>query len=128
MKKKSRYQDIIDIVIAFAAAWIFYQLLAVVTGTPMPIVSVVSDSMYHRPVFDQWWGEKGSFYASYGINKQQFLDFPNPNGLARGDLLVVIKDDVNVGDIVIFQTSSAPFTIVHRVVRVNSDGTLETKG
>jgi len=38
-------KDIGEIVIAFLVAWVFYQGLAFATGTPMPIVSVVSDSM-----------------------------------------------------------------------------------
>ena len=129
VKKQSKYQTIIDIVVAFVAAWLFYQLLSLVTGTPMPIVSVVSWSMYHNAPFDAWWQEKGSFYMSYGISKQGFQSFPAPNGLSRGDLLFVIKEDnVNVGDVVIFNTPSQPFTIVHRVIRINPDGTLETKG
>ena len=38
-------KDIGEIVIAFVVAWVFYQGLAFATGTSMPIVSVVSDSM-----------------------------------------------------------------------------------
>jgi signal peptidase len=41
IKKK----DIIEIVVAFFAAWLFYQGLGFATGTEMPMVSVVSDSM-----------------------------------------------------------------------------------
>ena len=37
--------DLIEIVLAFVLAWLFYQGLAYATGTPMPIVSVVSNSM-----------------------------------------------------------------------------------
>ena len=44
-KKKSLQRDIIEIVIALFAAFIFYTLLSAVTGTSMPLVSVVSDSM-----------------------------------------------------------------------------------
>lgn len=38
-------KDIGEIVIAFLVAWVFYQGLAFATGTSMPIVSVVSESM-----------------------------------------------------------------------------------
>jgi len=38
-------KDVSEIVIAFLVAWVFYQGLAFATGTSMPIVSVVSDSM-----------------------------------------------------------------------------------
>lgn len=127
-KKKNKYQDIIDIIVAFIAAWIFYQLLAFATGTPMPLVSVVSQSMYHNAPFERWWAEKGSYYMSYGISKDEFRTFIAANGLSRGDLLLAINEEVKEGDVVIFSIESQPFTIVHRVIRVNSDGTLETKG
>ncbi|MBI2579115.1 MAG: signal peptidase I [Candidatus Aenigmarchaeota archaeon] len=132
-KKKNWLHDLGEILVAFVAAFVFYQLLAFATGTPMPIVSVVSQSMYHSSPspyasFDQWWNEKSSFYISSGISKQEFKAFPNPNGMSRGDLLLVIKEKPRVGDIVIFQTTTAPYTIVHRVLRINTDGTLETKG
>ncbi len=38
-------KDFGEILVAFLVAWIFYQGLAFATGTSMPIVSVVSDSM-----------------------------------------------------------------------------------
>lgn len=41
LKKK----DAIEIAVAFFAAWLFYQGLAFATGSEMPMVSVVSDSM-----------------------------------------------------------------------------------
>jgi len=41
MKKK----DVLEIIIAFSVAWLFYQGLSYAVDTPMPIVSVVSNSM-----------------------------------------------------------------------------------
>ena len=38
-------EDVLEILLAFIIAWIFYQGLAFAAGTPMPIVSVVSESM-----------------------------------------------------------------------------------
>ena len=38
-------KDIVDIIAAFLVAWLFYQGLGFATGTSMPIVSVVSESM-----------------------------------------------------------------------------------
>jgi signal peptidase I len=38
-------KDVAEIIVAFVVAWVFYQGLAFATGTSMPIVSVVSDSM-----------------------------------------------------------------------------------
>src|SRR3989338_10251927 len=38
-------KDLIELAAAFVAAWVFYQGLAFALDTPMPVVSVVSNSM-----------------------------------------------------------------------------------
>mgnify|MGYP001590130163 CR=1 FL=1 len=38
-------KDVLEVALAFIIAWVFYQGLAFAAGTPMPIVSVVSESM-----------------------------------------------------------------------------------
>jgi signal peptidase len=43
--KNPYLKDTIEVVIAFAIAWIIYQGLSFATGTPMPLVTVVGDSM-----------------------------------------------------------------------------------
>ncbi len=45
MDMRNLPKDVLDIVIAFVVAWVFYQGLAFALDTPMPIVSVVSNSM-----------------------------------------------------------------------------------
>ncbi len=122
-KKKNRiWREILEIVAAFFIAWLAYQLLAVITGTPLPIVSVVSDSMYHTAYFDEWWNANGNAYAQYNIDEDAFRKFSASNGLSRGDLLVVIKpDNPKVGDILIYKKLGSDFTIVHRLVRIDND-------
>ena len=89
-------KDILEIVFAFIIAWIFYQGLALATGTQTPIVSVVSESM--EPV------------------------------LHRGDLVFVIKpENLQVGNIVIYQKENSQFTIIHRIIEKKEDGYI-TKG
>lgn len=44
-RKRKVQRDVIEIAVAFFAAWLFYQGLAFATGTSMPLVSVVSQSM-----------------------------------------------------------------------------------
>ena len=125
---KKSYHDVLEIVGAFAVAFLFYQAMILATGTQLPIVSVVSDSMYHRAYFNQWWGSSGKFYTGLGITSDQFKEFKDFNGLSRGDLLLVIKpQDLKVGDIVIYQRDAASFTIVHRVVQIDGDK-IVTKG
>ncbi len=38
-------KDLLEIGASLLCAWVFYQMLIFVTGTPMPLVSVVSESM-----------------------------------------------------------------------------------
>jgi len=49
--------------------------------------------------------------------------FPN---MHTGDLVLVAKADYKVGDIIVYNSPAG--TIIHRVVKVNEDGTLESKG
>ncbi len=121
-------KDILEIIVAFAAAWLFYQGLAAVTGTGMPIVSVVSDSMLHTSSFDQWWESKGAYYEGKGITRENFQRFAAPGGLECGDLLFVVGDtQPEIGDIVIYSKTGFGYTIVHRVVEKTAEGYI-TKG
>ena len=127
-KKKSKYRDGLEIIAAFVVAFLFYQVLILATGTKLPIVSVVSDSMYHTSHFDEWWTKSGKYYEDRSIDKKEFLGFTDFNGLSRGDLLFVIRaDDLRVGDIVIYQRDSSGYTIVHRVIETDGNKVV-TKG
>ncbi len=123
MKKKTLKREAIEIIAAFVIAWLAYQGISVVMGTSLPIVSVVSDSMYHNAYFDEWWNSSSEAYAQYGIEKAGFSRFPEPNGLSRGDLLLVTKpENPRVGDILIYRKFGSDFTIVHRLVKIERDG------
>ncbi len=125
VKTHSAKRDVIEIVAAFVVAWLFYQGLAFAVGTNLPIVSVVSDSMYHTDEFDGWWRARGSFYEQIGISKEEFRKFPLPNGMSKGDLLIVTKaEDLKIGDIILYNRD---VTIVHRIISITNDGYV-TKG
>ncbi|MBI4162249.1 MAG: signal peptidase I [Candidatus Aenigmarchaeota archaeon] len=133
-KKHSAKRDVIEILAAFAVAWLFYQGLAFAVGTNLPIVSVVSDSMYHiggsdasgiGSSFDHWWSGHGNFYEQLHITKQEFKKFTLPNGMSKGDLLLVTKpENLKVGDIILY---SRDVTIVHRIISITNNGYV-TKG
>ena len=122
-KKKTVYRDAAEIVIAFLFAWFFYQGLAFALGTPLPVVSVVSDSMFHGTDFERWWSSNNDYYISNGISKRDFVSFPFANGLSQGDMLVIVRpDSIKLGDVVIYQRADARYTIIHRVVAVSDEG------
>ena len=125
-KKHSAKRDVIEILAAFAVAWLFYQGLAFAVGTNLPIVSVVSDSMYHSPAsFNEWWLSHKTFYEQLGITKDEFTRYSLPNGMSKGDLLFVVKpDNIKIGDIVLYNRG---VTIVHRIVSITNNGYV-TKG
>lgn len=125
MKKKSNTREIAELVVAIALAWIALQAFGIVMGTGMPIVSVVSQSMYHQDNFSQWWAGHGKFYENINITEEQFLKLPMPNGFDRGDLLLVKNEAPKIGDIVIYFRGG--ITIVHRVVEITDTGYI-TKG
>ncbi len=132
LKLKAPYKDIAELITAFIAAWIFYQGLAFALGTPLPVVSVVSDSMFHGTQFEEWWSAKSGYYLGSGISRNDFLSFPFMNGLAQGDLLVVVRPDgIKAGDVIIYQPQHGCFstdgTIIHRIVKTE-DGKYTTKG
>ncbi len=66
-------KDILEIVLAFVIAWIFYQGLAFAAGTSMPIVSVVSESM--EPV----------------LHRGDLVFVVRPNDLKIGDIVIYQK-------------------------------------
>ncbi len=47
----------------------------------------------------------------------------------KGDMIIVQGEkNFSVGDIIVFDVSDKKFPIIHRVIKINADGTLETKG
>ncbi len=122
MKKRDTNRELLEILSAFIIAFLAYQALSLLTGTSLPIVSVVSDSMYHTNHFDAWWLENGGLYSQYNIDKDTFKTFVMPNGLSKGDLLFVVHaNEPKVGDILIYKRNGSPLTIVHRLVSIEED-------
>ncbi len=91
--KKTWYKEVLEVAAAVFVAWLFYQSLIFVLHTPMPIVSVVSNSMepnLHRG------------------------DLLLVTGMATADY--------NVGDVVIYQRPEVSYTIVHRIIEATGSG------
>lgn len=98
-KKENRYETPLYIVGGVIAAILINFLLSVVLATAVPIVAVESNSMV--PAF------------------------------SKGDILIIQGSktpDLKIGDVIVFSVSGQPAPIVHRIVSLNSDGTVQTKG
>ncbi|MBI4154311.1 signal peptidase I [Candidatus Woesearchaeota archaeon] len=120
-KKKLRQNGIIQVVVVIAAAFIFYYGLSFVLQTPLPLVTVVSGSMYHETLsFDSWWQQNAGEYEKLGISAGDFQKFPLRSGLSVGDLLLTAKADYKAGDVAIYLKNR--ITIVHRIVEVRDNG------
>ena len=137
--------------------FIFFPILALITGTLLPLAGVESSSMDHQIVrddfnilrlcgnrytkeekqyinFDKYWDSCGSWYEDNEITKEEFSNFPLKNGFRRGDIIIAYgRFEPEVGDIIIFKpnpTSTAPRPIIHRIVKIegNEEKIIQTKG
>ncbi len=127
---------LINLLLAFILIkFIVYPGLGFLLGTGFPVVAVVSGSMEHDGGFDDWWQSQAycsnsctqeQWYASYGITKEQFQEFPFKNGFNKGDIMVLVgvePKNIKIGDVIVYMNSEP---IIHRVVKI--DSTIQTKG
>ena len=82
--------------------------------------------------FNEYWDICGGWYENEDISKEQFSEFTLSNGFRKGDVIIVWgRFTPKMGDIIIFKPNSdstAPRPIIHRIVKINEDGTFQTKG
>jgi len=131
---------LVNIVLAFVIIkFMVYPGLGLLLGTTHPIVAVVSGSMEHpEPSFDDWWSREcldsnqKEIYAKYGIDKTMFEGFSYEGGLNKGDIVILRSaKSANIGDIIVFSTSTRVEPIIHRAVQVtkgSSKNSFKTKG
>jgi signal peptidase len=97
--KDSLISTVAYVVFGIVLAFGINSALALALSTDMPVVAVESNSMV--PAF------------------------------SRGDILVlqgVPSEQLDIGDVIVFSPSPGRTPIVHRIVRLNPDGTFQTKG
>jgi signal peptidase len=92
-------ETVVYIIIGIALAWGINQGMAFALSTDMPVVAVESDSMI--PVF-----YKGDILLLHGME----------------------KGALKVGDIIVYSVEGRSVPIVHRIVKLNPDGSYQTKG
>ena len=125
--KKDTWQSwlVSIILVVIIIKFIFFPVLSLITGTPLPLVVVESCSMYHESTFEDWWSKNSDWYETRGVMKQDFQQFPMKNGLNKGDIIFVWGySNYTVGDIIIFNANTR-YPLIHRIVSLDS---LSTKG
>jgi len=105
--------------------FIFFPGLSFLTGTSLPLVIVESCSMYHHEDgFEKSF--ESDIYGDYGISLMDTANWVFQNGFTKGDVIFVVgADNIEVGDVVIFQ-GGEKYPIIHRVV--DADEPYATKG
>mgnify|MGYP001568102894 CR=1 FL=1 len=113
------------IIIIILIKFIFFPILSLITGSPLPLVVVESCSMYHESSFDSWWEKNAPWYESKSIFKKDFSSFPIKNGLNKGDIVLLWGRSTNkIGNIIIFEANTQ-HPLIHRVISLSP---LSTKG
>jgi len=95
----SSRETVMYVVLGVFLAWLINQGMALALSTDMPVVAVESNSMV--PVF------------------------------YKGDILIlrgVEPTNLNIGDIIVYSVDGRGTPVVHRIVKVNPDGSYQTKG
>lgn len=138
---------IVNVILAFIIIkFVIYPGMGFALGTNLPVVAVISESMEHDGGFDTWWnspaycGEETiltgqqvpcsqrEWYAEKAITKSEFQDFTMHDGFSKGDIIILKGakfDDIQIGDIIVFQSKLA-YPIIHRVIEKND--VIQTKG
>jgi len=73
---------------------------------------------------DEFYDVCGKWYSDKGITKDQFKTFSFKNGFNTGDIMILWgTDNVELGDIIVFNSNSRFDPIIHRVTKIReSDG------
>lgn len=102
------------------------EALAFGFSTEMPVVAVISESMQHDNA-DQThynWLE-----TNLGYDEEYVNSWSIPTGFFVGDMpLVQGQDEYEIGDVIVYEGGGQSFPTIHRIIKINGDGTYQTKG
>ncbi len=136
-KKGEKFREnilssLLYVFIGFGLALLVKQTLAFGLSSDMPVVAVLSTSMQHENPEHTHYGWLGS---ELGYDKDTIESWPVPTGFAVGDMPIITGDsEYNVGDVIVYTIpcnrypSNCDVPIIHRIIKVNEDGTYQTKG
>jgi|GEM_PF-288824 hypothetical protein len=106
-------------------AYLVYNLIGFALSTNLPIVVVVSSSMQHD-------NPEKTFYGwlenNLGYNRTFIDSWSFNNGFSVGDMPIIMgSKNYNIGDVIVYDANQ-PAPIIHRIIKINPDGTYQTKG
>jgi len=119
--------------------YVFYAVLGIIIAflvnvtlgfaltTNLPVVAVVTSSMQHDASTEvnhyQW------LETNIGYNRTYIDSWPIANGFLIGDMPIVQGvSEYNVGDVIVYSVPGQKVPIIHRIIKINPDGTFQTKG
>ena len=106
-------------------AFLFTQTLALALSTDTPVVAVLTPSMQHNNAEQTFYG----WLESRGYKREEIESWPIPTGFSVGDMPIIIgADSYKVGDVIVYSVPQEPYPIIHRIIKINPDGTYQTKG
>jgi len=131
LKKSSKelLETVGYILLGVVAAYLLNFGLGLVLGTDLPVVAVVSDSMTHDVTASVRHYEY--LQEKYGYTQEEVDSWPITGGFLKGDALVVIGtgiDELKPGDVIVYDIQEQSTPIVHRIVEIDEDGDIITKG
>lgn len=109
------------------AALVAKFFLGILLSTSLPAVSVLTGSMIHdsttEVIYYQW------LEKNMGYNRSYIDSWPIKDGFLSGDLPIVQgSNDYKVGDVIVYDAPNEQYPIIHRIIKLNPDGTFMTKG
>jgi len=114
------------IILGIVLAVVVKQLLVFGLSTDMPVVAVLSQSMQHNDVertHYEWLADR------MGYDRTEIDSWPIAGGFLVGDMPIIKgEDEYAVGDVIVYSVSGQSVPIIHRIIKINSDNTYQTKG
>jgi len=120
------FSTLFYVFLGIGMALVVKQGLAFGLTTDMPVVAVVSASMQHDHASQthyQWLRDNLGYDGAYVDS------WPMPTGFLIGDMPIVQGGgSYAVGDVIVYSVPGSDVPIIHRIVKINADGTYQTKG
>jgi len=122
------------LVLVIFVKFIFYPVLGIAFGTGFPVVAVLSGSMEHNIFFEEWWSHNSKWYEEKEITKDDFRDYNFHNGFNQGDIIILFgvkPEKIEIGDVIVYDSSEEKYPIIHRVTDIDENGKgykFQTKG